>query len=62
MDNKVGYTVDEYARLEGCDHKTIRSGIASGQIPSYRIGRLIRIPGWWVRLHLDGPRSGDHAA
>lgn len=56
-ENRTAYSIDEIARELGCDHKTVRKGIAMGKIPSIRIGRLIRIPGWWVVQTLHGPVS-----
>lgn len=49
MPEKIAFSVDEVAHAVGCNPKTIRKGISDGQIPSFGIGRLIRIPAWWVK-------------
>jgi excisionase family DNA binding protein len=55
MPEKVAYDIPEVARSLECNEKTVRKGIADGQIPSFRIGRLIRVPAWWLRQQSDGP-------
>ena len=57
MSEKRAYTVEEVANELDCDHKTVRKGIAKGEIPSIRLGRFIRIPGWWVNQTLSGPSA-----
>ena len=37
-------TIAEVAAILGVNHKTVRAAIASGQLPSFRIGRVIRVP------------------
>jgi excisionase family DNA binding protein len=57
MPEKRAYSVKEIAHELDCDHKTVRKGIESGTIPSIRIGRLIRIPEWWISQNLNGPSA-----
>ena len=40
------YTVQEFAAELKVNHVTVRRMIASGEIPSLRIGRCLRIPGY----------------
>jgi excisionase family DNA binding protein len=42
-------TVDETARVLRTDRKTVYDAIARKEIPAVRIGRLLRIPGAWLK-------------
>ena len=50
-------TVKFTAKVLKTDVKTVYSAIAEQQIPALRIGRVIRIPGAWLRraAGYDGP-------
>lgn len=49
--------VPEVAKITGLDQKSIRIAVEEKQIPALRIGRVWRIPRWWVAEQLNGPRS-----
>jgi excisionase family DNA binding protein len=51
--------VPEVAREVGVDPKFIRRGVEEGTIPATRVGRLIKVPMWWIRQQRDGvaPRN-----
>jgi excisionase family DNA binding protein len=49
MENKDFYTVDEFAEIVDANRKTVYEDIARKKIPVIRIGRLILIPGAWVK-------------
>jgi excisionase family DNA binding protein len=60
VDEKVLLSVAETALLLGLDPKTVRKAAAAGEIPSVVIGRLIKVPSWFIRQQRDGaaPRAG----
>lgn len=41
---KVAYTPAEVAAILGVDTRTVRRACADGQIPSFRVGKLVMIP------------------
>lgn len=51
--------VPEAARAVGVDPKFIRRGVEEGSIPATKVGRLIKVPVWWIRQQRDGaaPRT-----
>jgi excisionase family DNA binding protein len=51
---KVLWGVPEVAPLLGLDVKSIRKAIEVGEIPCVRVGRLIKIPLWWIRQQREG--------
>jgi excisionase family DNA binding protein len=55
MQAKVLLSVPEAAEATGLDVKTVRAAIGRGEIPGQRIGRLIKIPRWWVDQQRQGP-------
>lgn len=57
MQGKVLLSVDEAAAATGLDQKSVRAAVARGEIPGRRIGRLIKIPVWWVEEQRNGPRD-----
>jgi len=61
MQMKVLLGVREAAEATGLDEKTVRSAVERGEIPGMRIGRLIKIPRWWVDRQAHGT-SGERAA
>ena len=48
--------VPELARITGLDAKSIRKAVEAQQIPALRIGRVWRVPRWWVDQQRSGPR------
>lgn len=52
------YTVSELAREFGCGRTLIQRLVSEGEIPSYRIGRNIRIPVDGVEKYLERVASG----
>lgn len=56
MQSKVLLSVQEASEATGLDVKTVRAAVARGEIPGRRIGRLIKIPNWWVEELRSGPR------
>jgi excisionase family DNA binding protein len=42
-------TVDEAAKVLRTNRKTVYEAVARKEIPAVRIGRLLRIPGAWLR-------------
>lgn len=59
-EERVAYDVPDVAKALDCNEKTVRKGISDGQIPHFRVGKLIRVPAWWVRQQREGlaPREG----
>lgn len=57
MQPKVLLSVQEAAAATGLDEKTVRSAVGRGEIPGMRIGRLIKIPRWWVERQAHGVQS-----
>ncbi|MBF6216106.1 helix-turn-helix domain-containing protein [Nocardia puris] len=56
-------SVDDFAVLIGIGRSTAYSAIASGEVPSIRIGRRVRIPSRWLREQLAlGQPSADHGS
>lgn len=47
----------EAARELGIDVKTLRKMTELGEMPSVRAGRNIKIPLWWIRQQLEGPKT-----
>jgi excisionase family DNA binding protein len=45
----------EAARQLGIDVKTVRKMAETGEMPSVRAGRNLKIPAWWLRQQKDGP-------
>lgn len=41
-------TVRELAEITGMDERTVRRGIAAGEIPALRVSTTTRIPARWV--------------
>jgi excisionase family DNA binding protein len=62
MAEKAAFDVPEVAQAIGCNEKTVRKGISDGQIPSFRVGRLVRVPAWWVKQKKKGPEQPATAA
>jgi excisionase family DNA binding protein len=52
---KIAFSPDEVAEATETDVKVVRKSIQDGTIPHFRMGRLIKIPAWWVRQQLNGP-------
>lgn len=57
MQAKVFLSVHEAAEATGLNVKTVRAAIERGEIPGQRIGRLFKIPRWWVDQQREGPGS-----
>lgn len=57
MQDKVLLSAHEAAKATGLNVKTIRAAIERGDIPGQRIGRLFKIPRWWVDQQREGSRS-----
>lgn len=53
-------SVPEVATMAGVDPRAVRNGIAKGDIPATRFGRMLRVPTTWLdqQLAID-PASGD---
>ena len=51
----VLWGVPRAARELDLDCKTIRKAMEAGQIPCVKIGRLLKIPGWWITTQRNGP-------
>jgi excisionase family DNA binding protein len=60
MQAKVLLSVSEAASATGMGQRAVREAVERGDIPGKRIGRLIKIPLWWVEEQRSGPR--DRAA
>jgi excisionase family DNA binding protein len=50
-------TVDFTAKVLKTDRKTVYGAIERKEIPCIRIGRLIRVPGAWLRSAAGLPES-----
>lgn len=59
--SKVLLSVEETAKETGLGPRIIRQAVERGEIPGRRIGRLIKIPLWWVEEQRNGPRAGRAA-
>ena len=49
MGERMFYRVTEVAELIGCSRTTIYSLVAAGEIPTVRIGGMLRVPAEAVR-------------
>lgn len=49
------YTAAEFARLFKCDRSTVYEQCRSGVLPHIRLGKIVRIPGWFVKSKLEPP-------
>ena len=58
---KTFLTVDDVANRLNMDRKTIYDAIARKEIPALRVGRLLRVPGAWLR-EAAGVAEADHLA
>jgi len=56
---KVLLSTEEVASATGLDVKTVRAAVERGEVPSCKIGRLIKIPRWWVEEQRNGPRHRE---
>jgi excisionase family DNA binding protein len=54
-------TTTECGAVLRYDHRTIRKGILSGEIPAVRVGSTFRIPTKWIREQVGLPGGGDAA-
>ena len=54
--------VAEAAGELGVGERAIRDGVARGEIPHVRFGRLLRVPRWWIDEMRNGPRHSAEAA
>jgi excisionase family DNA binding protein len=45
--------VPEFAKLAGIDARTVRRGIAAGDIPATHVGSVVRIPMSWIQSQMD---------
>jgi len=61
-DEKLLWGVPEAAELLGLDQKTVRTAIEAEQIPCVHVGRLLKIPLWWIRRQRDGAPASKAAA
>lgn len=52
-------SVDDAGRVLGIGRSSAYAAVRSGEIPSFRIGRRVRVPAVWVRAQL---RLDDVAA
>ena len=62
MDFSGFNTVDETARVLKTNRKTVYDAIARGEIPVVRIGRVIRVPGAWLKAAREAQPSPTKAA
>ncbi|MGW0048369.1 helix-turn-helix domain-containing protein [Nocardia cyriacigeorgica] len=46
-------SVDDAAAVLGIGRSTAYNGVASGEIPSIRVGRRVRVPSNWIRERLS---------
>lgn len=49
--------VPEVARITGLNEKSIRKAVEAQQIPALRVGRVWRVPRWWVVEQQTGHRA-----
>lgn len=61
MQTKVLFSVQETAEATGLDVKTVRAAIERGEIPGQRIGRLFKVPAWWINEQANGQRTPQSA-
>lgn len=51
----ASYTVDETRTLLRVGRTTLYEAIERNEVPSFKIGTALRVPGWWVRKQLEEP-------
>jgi excisionase family DNA binding protein len=49
------FTILEFGQKHSMSRSTVQRGIASGDIPTIRIGRSLRIPAWFVEDLVRAP-------
>lgn len=49
LESQATFTTAEFAEVTRSDPRSVRGGIEAGQIPVIKFGRVVRIPGDWVR-------------
>lgn len=54
---RATFNIPEVARATGLNEKSVRQGIAKGEIPALHVGRRILVPAWWIRQQLEGPNA-----
>ncbi|MBL3672275.1 excisionase family DNA-binding protein [Paracoccus aerius] len=54
MDQRRPYTPGTLAERWGCSAETIRAMIRRGELPAFRVGRMMRIPAEVVDAHEGG--------
>ena len=55
--NKVLFGLPKAAEAIGMDVRALRSAIDRGEVPGIRIGRLYKVPLWWIEHQRNGPRA-----
>lgn len=50
---KPSYKVREAARLLEVGKTTLYQAIEREEVPSFKVGTTIRVPGWWVAQRLQ---------
>jgi excisionase family DNA binding protein len=55
LDGRSFATATETAAILHLDPRTVRRGVANGEIPAVRVGPSIRIPASWLREQAGQP-------
>lgn len=59
---RAALTVDEVAEIIGTGRTATYDAIRRGEIPSFRVGRFVRVPAWWVAQLRNGPATAEGEA
>lgn len=58
---RIFYSPAEIAVMIGTEYRHVMSAIHAEEIPAEKIGRIYRVPAWWVNKQLTGPVEPDVA-
>ena len=58
-EQRAALTVDEVAEVIGTGRTATYDAIRRGQIPSFRVGRFVRVPAWWIDKLRNGPATTE---
>lgn len=56
---KIFYSPAEIAVMIGTEYRHVMTAIHAEEIPAEKLGRIYRVPAWWVNKHLTGSPEPD---
>ena len=59
---RISYSPTEIAAMIGTEYRHVMAAIHGGQIPAEQLGRIYRVPAWWVNKLLVGETNADELA